>query len=209
MTCPNNLHIFAINVKNTWGKRCDILLFMSSKQDKDFPAIGLDTQEGRDHLTAKAMQAWRYVYEHYRDKADWFLKADDDTYVIVENLKYLLKDYITSEPIFFGQSLVEPDIKQPFNSGGPGYVLSKEALIRLGTKGNSSEACKQDGHFEDVNVSKCLLKFGVKIGNTLDKQHRTKFHHLPIDNYLFGKYPTWYYKYNTKTPRKVTHILVN
>ncbi|CAC5365806.1 C1GALT1 [Mytilus coruscus] len=202
MTCPNNLHIFAIHVKNTWGKRCDILLFMSSNPDKDFPAIGLRTQEGHNHLTDKSMKAWRHVFEHYRDKADWFLKADDDTYVIVENLKYLLKDYNTSEPIFFGQNFVKPDTKQPFNTGGPGYVLSKEALIRLGTRGNNSEECKQDGEFEDVDVSKCLLKFGVKIGNTLDEQHRTRFHHLTIDKYLFGTYPSWYYEYNTKTLSK-------
>ncbi|XP_052066653.1 glycoprotein-N-acetylgalactosamine 3-beta-galactosyltransferase 1-like [Mytilus californianus] len=202
MTCPNNLHIFAIHVKNTWGKRCDILLFMSSKPDKDFPAIGLRTQEGHNHLTDKSMQAWRHVFEHYRDKADWFFKADDDTYVIVENLKYLLKDYNTSEPIFFGQHFVKPDTKQSFNTGGPGYVLSKEALIKLGTRGNNIEECKQDGEFEDVDVSKCLLKFGVKIGNTLDEQHRTRFHHLTIDKYLFGTYPSWYYEYNTKTLSK-------
>ncbi|XP_052065904.1 glycoprotein-N-acetylgalactosamine 3-beta-galactosyltransferase 1-like [Mytilus californianus] len=107
------------------------------------------------------MQAWRYVYEHYRDKADWFLKADDDTYVIVENLKYLLKDYHTSEPIFFGQYFVQPNIKQPFNTGGPGYVLSKEALMRLGTRGNNSKECKQDGESEDGpdSMSQYVISF--------------------------------------------------
>ena len=33
---------------------------------------------------------------------DWFLKADDDTFVIIENLKALLVDYDTNSPIHFG-----------------------------------------------------------------------------------------------------------
>ena len=39
-------------------------------------------------LTAsKNVQAFTYVWEKHREEADWFIKADDDTYVIMENLK--------------------------------------------------------------------------------------------------------------------------
>jgi glycoprotein-N-acetylgalactosamine 3-beta-galactosyltransferase len=48
------------------------------------------------------MQAFRYVYEHYKDDADWFMKVDDDTYVILENLRYFLRDYKSSDPVYFG-----------------------------------------------------------------------------------------------------------
>ena len=30
------------------------------------------------------------------------MKADDDTYVVVENLRFLLKDYNTQDNIWFG-----------------------------------------------------------------------------------------------------------
>ena len=46
LTQPKNLHTKSQAVKDTWGKRCNVLLFMSSKGDKDFPVVGLDVQEG-------------------------------------------------------------------------------------------------------------------------------------------------------------------
>ena len=53
----------------------------------------------------------RYVYAHYMDEADWFLKADDDTYVVMENLRYMLQPYNSSQPIYFGCKF-KPYVKQ-------------------------------------------------------------------------------------------------
>ncbi|VDK24312.1 unnamed protein product [Anisakis simplex] len=59
---------------------------MSDEEDETLPAINLNTSTGREALWTKTRRAMNYIYERYYDKFDWFLKTDDDTYVIMENL---------------------------------------------------------------------------------------------------------------------------
>ena len=47
MTQPKNLRTKAAAVKNTWGRRCNKLLFISSVPDKELPALGFNTTEGK------------------------------------------------------------------------------------------------------------------------------------------------------------------
>jgi len=37
--------------------------------------IEVNTEEGREHLTAKTMHAFKYVWDNYKSSADWFMKV--------------------------------------------------------------------------------------------------------------------------------------
>ncbi|CAL1532605.1 unnamed protein product [Lymnaea stagnalis] len=176
LTSPSNLEKKAIHVKNTWAKRCNVVVFISSQRNDSFPTVGVNASEGREHLTAKTMQAFKYLYDHNLNDADWFLKADDDTYVIMENLRYFLSAEDPQKPVYFGQRF-KPHVKQGYASGGAGYVISKEALRRYGQRGSQNVSmCKNDLGDEDVEFGRCLQNLGVILKTGLDAQNRTRFH---------------------------------
>ena len=95
----------AIHVKNTWGSHCDKLIFMSTQEDPHLGAVKLlGAEEGRQGLWGKTKRAFKYVYENHFDEYEWFMKADDDTFVVVENLKEVLSNHSTNDPIAFGHN---------------------------------------------------------------------------------------------------------
>ncbi|KAI9559034.1 hypothetical protein GHT06_015823 [Daphnia sinensis] len=201
MTNPENHGSKALAVKETWGPRCNILLFMSSVNDTKLPTIGLPgVGEGREELWGKTREAFRYVWEHYQDEADWFFKADDDTYVIVENLRYFLSAYNASKPLYFGNKF-KLIVDNGYISGGAGYVLSKEATRRFVTQGyNNKSICRQDhGGAEDVEMGICMQNLNISAMDTRDSLGRHRFFTFGADFHYFpgGMYSEdhWHWDY--------------
>jgi len=116
-THPDNHKDKAVPIKETWGKRCDVLVFVSTKSDPTLPTVKVCDIEDRSHLWCKTKEGLRYAYSYFLDHADWFLKADDDTYVIVDNLKYFLSYYDENDSIYFGCKFRLKD-KELYMSGG-------------------------------------------------------------------------------------------
>lgn len=168
---------------------------MSSVEDLDFPTVGLGTKEGRDQLYWKTIRAFHYVYENHADEADWFLKADDDTYVVVDNLRWILSAHNPEEPIYFGKRF-KPYTKQGYMSGGAGYVLSKEALKRF-VEGFRTKVCTHTTPVEDLALGQCLEKMGVLAGDSRDTLLRETFHPFVPEHHLTGKFSKsfWYWSY--------------
>lgn len=195
MTGPNNLEKKARHVKATWSRHCNVVVFMSSVDDPDFPTVGLGTKEGRDQLYWKTIRAFHYAYEHHAHEADWFLKADDDTFVIVDNLRWVLANHSADEPIYFGRRF-KPYTKQGYMSGGAGYVLSKEALRRF-VEGFKSKTCTHTSSVEDLAMGQCMEKVGVTAGDSRDTNLRETFHPFVPEQHLTTKFPKsfWYWSY--------------
>ncbi|EFX84206.1 hypothetical protein DAPPUDRAFT_315134 [Daphnia pulex] len=198
MTSPNHHQTKALAVKETWGKRCNILLFMSSAYDSKLPTVQLGVKEGRNRLWGKTRESFRYAWNRYQDKVDWFLKADDDTYVVLENLRYFLTPYNTSKPLWFGHKY-KSDVKSGYFSGGAGYVLSKEATRRFVKDGYyNALICRHDHQgAEDLEMGKCMENLNVSTMDTRDSKGRGRFFPFsPELHYFPNEIPqdSWYWR---------------
>ncbi|CAG2102837.1 unnamed protein product, partial [Medioppia subpectinata] len=155
----------AIHVRNTWAKRCDRHLFLSSRDNASLPAVRLCDTDDRAHLWCKTKEGMRYIYDKYLDDYDWFLKADDDSYLIMENLRHFLAPHRPHELLYFGCKLQYRDVV--YMSGGAGYVLSRAAVKQFVTAGigyfTDSSQCLAgtDTGVEDLEMGKCLQHIGV------------------------------------------------
>lgn len=84
-TTPENHKTKAIFIKNTWGNKCNKLLFVTSEKDSELETIIVNLPESRNYLRQKTRAAFLYAHDKYLLKFDWILKADDDRYQNIFN----------------------------------------------------------------------------------------------------------------------------
>lgn len=114
LTTPKNFLTRAKAIHETWGSLCDRHFFIAenSSESNSIEQINITKElpiapitniiPGYDHLTQKSVLAFLFAYQNYINDIDWFVKADDDTFLIVENLRAFLSKQNTSEPVTFG-----------------------------------------------------------------------------------------------------------
>ena len=101
-------------MRATWGRRCNILLFISSSEgglitEYLVPEVVSDLEvrevtgvHGRKNLWPKVKLGLTIIWRDYAGLFDFLVKADDDTFIIVDNLKQLLKTKSSEEPLILG-----------------------------------------------------------------------------------------------------------
>ncbi|XP_059473259.1 glycoprotein-N-acetylgalactosamine 3-beta-galactosyltransferase 1-like isoform X2 [Neocloeon triangulifer] len=138
--------------RDTWGRHCNKLVFFNK----------LKVKFGKTNMTEKAwsktLHAFRYINKYHLYSFEWFLKVDDKTFVLVENLRRSLatQDHQSIESYGFH-----------FNSfgsmqNGTGFVLSREA-VRLVSEATSNGSTKCKGQDEivkddDAEIYSCLQR---------------------------------------------------
>ncbi|KAL5286919.1 C1GALT1.2 family protein [Megaselia abdita] len=186
-TKPDNFKTKAKAVKETWAKRCNKFIFISKIEDLELEVVALPVEEGTKNLWNKTKAALIYIYQNYLNQYDWFLKADDDTFMIMENLRYLLYQYNPLSPIYLGNRL-NSSLGEEFMSGGSGYVLSRNALSRFVEIGMlGGKYCKQKNDYppEDMELSKCLKELNVTDIDSRDLNGRKRMFSLSPEKHLF------------------------
>lgn len=122
MTSQANLIDKGRPVVNSWAKKCDnyklVTLLNNTNETTTIgnnnrnvtrpseigdvlqpPELIIDTYE---KLTDKVYLTFKYLYSRYGDQYDWYLKADDDTFIFVDHMREFLSDKNASQPVTFG-----------------------------------------------------------------------------------------------------------
>ncbi|XP_069966792.1 chondroitin sulfate synthase 1 isoform X4 [Bactrocera oleae] len=170
MTAQNFIEGRARAVYDTWGKEVPgRIAFFSSEgsHSKELPVIGLKNVDDRYPPQKKSFMMLYYMYEHYIDKFEWFIRADDDVYIEPEKLERFLRSIDSSKPQFIGQAgkgnseefgLLSLEFDENFCMGGPGVILSSETLRRVAPHIPTCLKNLYSTH-EDVEVGRCVQKF--------------------------------------------------
>ena len=115
---------------------------------------------------------------------DWYLMADDDTFVNMKNLFEFLKDKNKNRPVMYGHHF---GVLGGYLSGGAGFVFSQESYKRLihRLSTNYTSCTKEYSGYGDLDLSYCLQISGCIIEDSRDKYGLERFH--PGNNYVIKK----------------------
>lgn len=164
------MSVFVI-VSRTWAQTIPgrVEFFSSEGSDTSIPIpiVALRNVDDSYPPQKKSFMMLKYMHDHYLDKYEWFMRADDDVYIKSERLESFLRSLNSSEAIFLGQTgmgardelgklALEPG--ENFCMGGPGVIMSREVLRRMVPH---IRECLQEMYttHEDVEVGRCVRRF--------------------------------------------------
>lgn len=76
-------NVSAYYIERTWGRRCNKLVFLSSKPVFKYETIVVPLNESREIIWQKVVTGFEYMYKHYINEYDWFFKGDEDKLVLI------------------------------------------------------------------------------------------------------------------------------
>ncbi|KAK6740238.1 hypothetical protein RB195_008607 [Necator americanus] len=172
MTDASRHRTYVRAVNTTWAQRCNKHLFVSSSDDNTLPTINLGFHKSRNSWR-KVRSMLKFVHMHYLDQYDWFLAATDDSYVILENLRYLLLQYSPQEALVFGSHIFTfPKLNKKSSYSLQGFILSKEAVRKIVIDGlKSSKNCTKEKGNELELMWMCFQNSGVRFVDSRDREN--------------------------------------
>jgi len=214
---------------STWGSHAARLVLVVSQQQierfppdqqlgerhsqiKDYlhsvPMVRADGLKGGRNIWEKMWRGWKLVADRFRFEAEWFVKADLDTFVAVENMRAFLSFISTQDPYYFGHTLFHDWERHNlvFNSGTC-YILSRESLRRLAIRLSRIEPSREftyqcgdgPGAREDPHTAGCLRDVGIPASDSLDSNGKQRFLTFRPKDHLFamkvdpGREKTWFW----------------
>ena len=152
----------------TWGKRCDRFYFVTRLQNTSIELMMLPEFENLTDITSTNITPLTVeVLLHLRKDPfftsyQWFLRASDDYYVIVPNLRRLitrLNRRMSNEPLVYVGDVEDMYEKYRFVTHGSVMLFNRQALDLLHSNRCSNEL---DNDYQFIT---CMKDIGMKINS--------------------------------------------
>ncbi|CEF65409.1 Glycoprotein-N-acetylgalactosamine 3-beta-galactosyltransferase 1 [Strongyloides ratti] len=182
------------HIIRTWLAHCDKALFITTTGEKfhdkgeggkkmRIEVIKISSEGGRMDILRKTIKSFKIIYSKFfnnttKQEYDWLLKVNDNSFVVIENLKKFLKNKNKNENIYYGYNSnfnkinKKKLLNKKYISGGSGYVISKNGIKNIfENKKNFLENCNEKivNGYEDIIIGICFKKLGIKGGNSRDE----------------------------------------
>uniref|UniRef100_A0A1Y1N1R7 Hexosyltransferase n=1 Tax=Photinus pyralis TaxID=7054 RepID=A0A1Y1N1R7_PHOPY len=135
----------------TWGTQCNHLEFINLKPTKN-------KLPSKKNITNSAWYLLCKNLSNLPDTFHWVLVLNENTFALLENLRYLVAPLNSSAQYYLGHSMVFWGIR--YNSGQAGYLISNGTLSALKRK-VKEDSCSSDSVFwnlEDYYLGEyCVL----------------------------------------------------
>ena len=220
LTSKNNLDSRVKVTYEAWAHKCDdhsfVLILSGQKSDgkrihsQINSTFNLLQPEGLlidsyRKLTDKVYRMFLDAFK-YNSDYDWYVKADDDTFFFVDNLRNFLKTKNYTEPVSYGYDM-KMIVEGGYHSGGAGYVISNEALTRLGSALTQNYSSCPNSGIEDTDCGACLNRLGVKNDKSTDLFGKERFFPQSILDFVNGMNTGWLESYaKNPVPAKVIDL---
>lgn len=208
-TISTNRHNIQIkNIIDTWGHRCDGFIAFSNETNITLGTINLTHvgPETYSNIWNKVRSIWFYIYEYYRNDYDIFHLSGDDTFLVVENLRYFISNIYKENdklsissypyPLYLGElfpiqakayNLSNVPNGSMFCGGGSGYTINRHTLEKLI---QVLPTCLHDISMmpsEDTFIGYCLLQANITPNSTLDRYNQQMYHGRHVQ-YIYDGY---------------------
>ncbi|XP_076465288.1 chondroitin sulfate synthase 1-like [Babylonia areolata] len=155
----------------TWASRINgkVMFFSSdgSVSKHGVPVVALPEVDDSYPPQKKSFMMLKYMHDHFIDKFEWFVRADDDVFIKGDKLDQFLRSINSSQPRFIGQAgvgkaeelgLLSLKATENFCMGGPGMIFSRETLRRIAPHIGYCLSNLYTTH-EDVEIGRCVRQF--------------------------------------------------
>lgn len=155
----------------TWASTINgnVMFFSSegSVSGHGVPVVALPGVDDHYPPQKKSFMMLKYMYDHFLDKYEWFMRADDDVFIKGDKLDEFLRGINSSQPRFIGQAgtgkadelgKLSLTAQENFCMGGPGMIFSRETLRRMAPHISYCLRNLYTSH-EDVEIGRCVRKF--------------------------------------------------